>query len=510
MSFEKLDTETFISQLQEIINNSNFQVHSLSTIDMSIRSLSDSILCTYHNQGKMVTSKPARHKAWWDPNTLNPILKNRNRALKWWRRCGSPVAYKCYRDWQRYFRQEIFRAKLEHWKKFLANSSGVKAFKALKYVKPPSSGEIAPLYRADGSITSDKEDQADLLFHGTSVAHIEADLSDIPPEWSASNRDPRLDFIPLSLDEIEPIINHLPVKKARGPDQIANKLIKTAYPIINSTLQKIFNACLELGYFPNSWRTATTAIIRKQDKDCYSHPNAYRPIALLCCLGKVFEKIITNRVTCWAETTGALSKNHMGGRKQYSVEDAGVILTTWIRNKWQEGKIVAGLFLDVKSAYPSVHKLRLLYSLQTRHCPLYLLNVIDGFLSNRTTTLKLQDYTSHIFSIENGLPQGSPLSVILYILYNSSLLIPTILDPSTDEIFIAFIDDVSQLVAHKDPTRLIEKIEHQGQHSLDWGKRFGAIFDKKKANLMFFTKKTRFTPSSINFGEFHLQPQTKV
>lgn len=364
----------------------------------------------------MVTSKATCHKAWWDPIILTPILKNWNRAFRWWRRSGSPIAFKCYSKWQKYFRQEVFRAKLDHWKRFLATSSGAKAFKAFKYGKPPSSGEVAPLYRPDGSITSYKEDQAELLFRGTSVAHIDTDLSDIPSGWSALTRDPRLDFTPLISEEIDQVITGLPVKKAKGPDQIAKELIKIAYPVIAHQLLNILNACLELGHFPNPWRSATTAIIRKHDKDCYSQPNSYRPIALLNCLGKVFEKIITNRMTFWAETSNALSKNHMGGRKEFSVEDAGVILTTWIRNKWREGKIVAGLFLDVKSEYPSVHKIRLIHTLHTLHCPTYLLSVIDGFLSNRTTTLRMQDYTSRSFPIKNGLPQGSPLSVILYIL----------------------------------------------------------------------------------------------
>lgn len=231
---------------------------------------------------------------------------------------------------------------------------------------------------------------------------------------------------------------------------------------------------------------------------------------MLNCLGKIYEKIITNRITYWAETSRTVANNHMGGRKQFSVEDAGVILTTWIRNKWREGKIVAGLFLDVKSAYPSVHKRRLMYLLHTQRCPQYLLNVVNGFLSDRTTNLCLQDYLSDQFSIENGLPQGSPLSVILYLLYNSPLLIPNNLEPKANEISIAFIDDVTHLVAYKDPNTLVNRIEHHCQRSLDWGDRYGAIFDKKKANLMYFTNKTNFTPPPIKFGEFHLQPQTQI
>lgn len=200
----------------------------------------------------------------------------------------------------------------------------------------------------------------------------------------------------------------------------------------------------------------------------------------------------------------------MGGRKQCSVEDAGMILTTWIPNKWREGKVVAGLFLDVKSAYPSVHKRRLLHLMHVQRCPQNLLNVVNGFLTDRTTNLRLQDYLSNQFTIENGLTQGSPLSVILYLLYNSPLLIPNKLEPGANKISIAFIDDVTHLVAYKNLNTLIKRIEYHGQRSLEWGDKYGAIFDKKKANLMVFTNKTKFTSPSIRFGEFHLQPQTQL
>lgn len=121
----------------------------------------------------------------------------------------------------------------------------------MKYVKPLSSSEIAPLYQADGSITSDKEDQAELLFHGTSVAHIDADLADIPPERMPLNRDPRLDSIPLIAEEIDQIITDLPTGKAKGPDQIANEIVKIAYPVIAPLFLNILNTCFELGHFPN-------------------------------------------------------------------------------------------------------------------------------------------------------------------------------------------------------------------------------------------------------------------
>lgn len=120
----------------------------------------------------------------------------------------------------------------------------------------------------------------------------------------------------------------------------------------------ILNRCLTLAYFPKTWKTATT-VLRKNDKPDYFGPGAYQPIALLSCLSKVFETIISKRLTYWAERTNSIAPGHMGGRWLRSTEDAGITLLTWIKNKRRQALIVTGLFLDVNSAFPSVHTTRM-------------------------------------------------------------------------------------------------------------------------------------------------------
>lgn len=511
-SVDKLILAFFHKSIEEKLRAVSFDPASESSLDEAARLLADSIISAYHQQGKWVPTKPSRYKAWWDPKLLNPILRQRNRARRWMIRSDSPEAHKSYQDWQDFFRQEVMAAKSRHWRKFLASCTGKDTYKAFNYTKPTSLGEISPLYRADKSVTADKCEQASLLFQGTSIAHADADLSDIPPDWDPVSIDPSLECPSATAHKIQDIITALPTKRAAGSDLIQNGLLKLALPAMHDFVTRLFDACLKLGYFPHVWRTAMTAIIRKSGKSDYSEPNAYRPIALLSCLGKVLEKLITQRLTYWAEKHNIVSECHMGGRKHFSVEDAAVILTTWIRIKWREGKIVSGLFLDVKSAYPSVHNRRLLRTLSTKNCPTYLISIIRGFLSERTTKLRLQDFISEDFTIDNGLPQGSPLSVILYIIYNSSLLLPNALDPASDEISLAFIDDVTHLVAHQDPDQLVRRLEYHGAKSLEWGKTHGAIFDIKKANLMHFTTRTSrtFPQPTIQFGDLTLQPQPLV
>lgn len=157
------------------------------------------------------------------------------------------------------------------------------------------------------------------------------------------------------------------------------------------------------------------------------------------------------------------------------------------------------------SSWTSSRLTRLTNTLKLKECPAYITQQIDSFLCEQMTNLRLQDYLSEDFEIDDGLPQGSPLSVILYIIYNSSLLIDVQISLQEDKMSLAFINDVTHLVAHKDIDVNILDLEEEGDRSLEWGRRHGAIFDKKKAQVMHFTHKKHGNPV-LQFGDQVLTP----
>jgi hypothetical protein len=204
-------------------------------------------------------------------------------------------------------------------------------FKAYKYTKPSNSNNIAPLLNEKNNLTSNKEEQERLLFNGTSDVPINIDISNIPPV-TLSNP---FHFPPITLPKLTRIIEYPPKKKACGHDNIPNEIIKWGYPVIMNILFNLFNSCLTLGYFPRFWKHAITTIICKANKTSYAMSNSYQPIALLSCLGKLFESIITKQNTFWAENNQALAKGHFGGREIRSTDNENMFLTSWIRHKWR-------------------------------------------------------------------------------------------------------------------------------------------------------------------------------
>jgi hypothetical protein len=171
------------------------------------------------------------------------------------------------------------------------------------------------------------------------------------------------------------------------------------------------------------------------------------------------EAIIATRIACIVEQKMLLPENHLGGRKGTSCELALHGLTTQIHKAWREGDRVAILSLDVSGAYDNVSHERLLHDLQKRGLGGKWAAWIKSFLSDRSTTLKLPEYSTEKLEVNIGIPQGSPISPILYLFYNSDLL--DISDISFLKRFlyaIRWIDDVNFLVTAKTADQLINKL----------------------------------------------------
>ncbi|MBW0525251.1 hypothetical protein O181_064966 [Austropuccinia psidii MF-1] len=150
-----------------------------------------------------------------------------------------------------------------------------------------------------------------------------------------------LQFEKITVDEIRTNIKQLPNKKSPGPDGVPNELIKIACDLLVNKLADLFNNCLTIGHFPTPWKRASTIIIQKTNKSDYSDPSAYRPITLLNTLSKLFERILNNRIMYWAHKTGAIAEGHFGGRRGRNIEEAMILLDSWIKERLRKGKVVA-------------------------------------------------------------------------------------------------------------------------------------------------------------------------
>ena len=168
------------------------------------------------------------------------------------------------------------------------------------------------------------------------------------------------------------------------------------------TFNRPVNACFRLSYHPTLFKTATTIVLRKPSGP-YSIPKNWRPIALLCPIGKLFESAITKAFTSIAEENDMIPSQQMAftGR---TTTTALVYIKEIIRAAWSVGKVASLLSLDMSGAFNRVNRARLLEILHEKGVPEPLIVLIQSFLSYRTTTIKIPGTTSHPYAVNNGIP----------------------------------------------------------------------------------------------------------
>jgi len=149
--------------------------------------------------------------------------------------------------------------------------------------------------------------------------------------------------------ELKSATRQLRNKIAPGTDGIPNEVVKVIVALNSNVLLSVFNSCLAEGIFPHKWKIARLVLLRKFDKPL-SKPSSYRPLCLLDCLGKLFEKILDTRLWRHLEDTGGLDDMQFGFRKGRSTTDALNALRTTVKST----KLKIGILtMDIKNAFNS-------------------------------------------------------------------------------------------------------------------------------------------------------------
>ncbi len=150
-----------------------------------------------------------------------------------------------------------------------------------------------------------------------------------------------------------------------------------------------------------------------------------------------------------SEEHSLLPAQHMGARPGRSIDTALDFLVQQIHATWQNKDDVATLLsLDMTGAFDRVVPARLLHNMRERKIPEWIVKWVGSFISNRTTTLCLPGYNTDAFSTYRGIPQGSPMSPILFLFYNANLV--EICNPPTlPASGTGFVDDVNALAFGK-------------------------------------------------------------
>ncbi|CAF4833004.1 unnamed protein product [Pieris macdunnoughi] len=224
---------------------------------------------------------------------------------------------------------------------------------------------------------------------------------------------------PCSSDEILKVINNLDTHCSAGLDGISTKSIKCIKDHIAKNLSKCFNKLLEIGEFPDSLKIAKVTPIFKSGSK--TNTGNYRPISVLPIISKILEKILYNRLTKYLTSINFLFERQYGFRPKSNTLTATIDLITKIRTNIDNKNITLGVFIDLKKAFDTVSHKLLLQKLECIGIKGTALKIFQSYLKNRFQVVKIDNTQSKPLPIEYGVPQGSILGPLLFLIYINNL-----------------------------------------------------------------------------------------
>ena len=420
----------------------------------------------------------------WLTNNIKRLIRKKKRVYDKYKKSNNVSDFENYKHIRNKVTNEIRKSRkteADHLaEKLNTNNIGQKDWwKTLKnFIKPEQTSEIPPLKR-NGIVYIKESDKADVLndffTQQTVLDESNAYLPNLvlPPF--------KLDSLSITVDEVETTLKSLQTGKAAGPDSISNKLLKELAQPLSFPLTDLFNYSLAQGKVPDLWKQANVTPIYKKDDP--SDVSNYRPISLLNTLGKVLEKIVHKHVFNFFRDYNIITSFQSG----FIPGDSTVNQLTDIYNTFckalDEGKEVRAIFCDISKAFDRVWHKGLLFKLNSVGICGSLLSWFTDYLDSRKQRVVLPGVNSNWSSLKSGVPQGSILGPLLFLLYINDIV------ENINSSIRLFADDTSLYIIVDDPIEAASQLNSDIEKVHEWATKWLVTFNPTKSESIIFSRK---------------------
>jgi len=375
-----------------------------------------------------------------------------------------------------------------------------KYWSALKKLLNKKAFSVIPPILHDGSFITDFKEKCQLFNEYFRKQCTLNETSSILPNLNLST-DLLLNDVNFSPVDITNHINKLNINKAHGHDGIPARIIKICGDSIADPLSIIFKKCLSEGCFPLKWKKANVIPIhKKNEKNLFQN---YRPVSLLPICAKLFEKIIFDNLYTYIFGNNFISNKQSGYRRGDSTVKQLVSITHEIYKAFDDGKELRAVFLDISKAFDKVWAEGLIFKLKKLGIGGQMIAILSSFLKDRKQRVTMDGVCSDWADIESGVPQGSILGPILFLVYIDDLIneVSSDIRIFADDTFIfRVVDSDSSKVLNQD----LQKIT---VWAYQWKMIFNPDLNKQAVEVVFSNKRVKTADLPLTFNGIPVKKQ---
>ena len=388
-------------------------------------------------------------------------MRKRDKLKKSAVKCKSSILMDSYRQIRNKVNTLNFQLKKQHYTNRIAACKGniKESWKTMnELLNKRSKSSSIDCLKESGTETRNKKDVSNAM--NNFFCTIGRDLADkIQPaanpllsgEYEINKDEAKFHFKTIELKDIRDAFAKVKTAKSFGTDNISSYFMKLALPYIENSLAFLFNTSIETSQFPDSWKVARiTPIFKDGDR---TEKSNYLPISVLPVISKLFEKLVFNQLYQYMKENGLFTSDQSGFLRLHSTLTCLLKMSDDWYNGLDLGKLVGLVFIDLKKAFDTVdhdilcNKLEL-YGVQQQE-----LSWFRSYLSNRKQFYRVNGVDSDVGDLEVGVPQGSCLGPLLFLIYINDL--PQAVQASS---VTMYADDTSLCHQSHDLTRLNEAI----------------------------------------------------
>ena len=434
----------------------------------------------------------------WLTEGIKVSIKKKNKMYRNYMKTKNREQESVYKKYRNKLNGVIFNAEKDYYDKLITKSKNnmKKSWQTLKDIinKEKATGESSR-FMVNNRLITDKKEICDgfnsfFINIGPSLSKNIPSVNKLPCEFMKNRIDNEMLMEEVMEDEVKAIIKNLK-DSSSGWDSISSSVVKSTSEGIITPLTHVFNLSVIKGVFPSELKIARVVpIFKSGDPLLFSN---YRPVSILPLFSKILERLMYSRLLAFVNENRLLYSYQFGFRFGHSPNLAMIILIDKISNALENGEYVLGLFLDFSKAFDTVNHSILYQKLEFYGIRGSSLDLFKSYLSQRVQFVEYADSKSDEQEIVCGVPQGSILGPLLFLLYINDLA-----HVSSKLFALLFADDSNLFISGTNLNDMINTMNEEMVKIVEWLHVNKLSLNLKKTHFIIFRKARKKVEVSQN------------